>query len=123
MSEVYLIIIRQKCMSEWKTVVPSHVSELAGFSFEVVLLVNYISASSVPAYVLILPLICAVAEDSHTEIVKTIWLSQIQNIELDLHSFTCVLNFEEIPLGVTVSVYVILQNKVVLIFAHLHGTE
>lgn len=123
MSEVHLIIVRHKSMSKRKTEVPSHVSLLSRFSLKIVLVVHDLSASSVPAYVLILALVRAVAEDSHSEIVKTVWFSQIQNIELDLHAFPSVINFEEVPLGVTVSVYIILQNQVILVFADLHGTE
>jgi hypothetical protein len=77
MSEVHLIIVSLKRVSERETVVLPHISELTGFALEVVLLVNDVSASSVPAYVLILSLVRAVAEHSHSEIVKTIWLGQI----------------------------------------------
>ncbi len=60
-------------MSERETVVSSHISELAGLTLKAVLIVTDVGASAVPAYVLILSVVSAVAEYSHTEIVKTIW--------------------------------------------------
>jgi len=123
MSEVHLIIVSRKRVSEWETVVAFYIPELTKISFEVVLIVTDVGASAVPAYVFILPVVNAEAQHSHTEIVKTIWFCEIQNIEFHLHIFACIPDFEEVPLRVTVSVDIVLQNKVVLIFAHLHGTE
>jgi len=123
MSEVHLVIVTRKRVSECETVVALYIPELAVVSFEVVLIVTDVGASAVPAYVLILPVVNAEAQHSHTEIVKTVWFCEIQNIESDLHIFASVPDFEEVPLRVTVSVDIVLQNKVVLIFAHLHGAE
>jgi hypothetical protein len=60
-------------VSERETVVSSHISKLAGLTLKAVLIVTDVGASAVPTYVLILSVVCAVAEYSHTEIVKTIW--------------------------------------------------
>jgi len=123
MREIHLVIVAHKRVGEWKSVVPFYIPELAIISFEVVLRVTDVGASTVPAYIIILAVISAEAQHPHTKIVKTIWFCKVENIEFDLHIFACVPDFEKVPLCVTVSVNIILQNKVVLIFAHLHSAE
>ena len=73
MSEVHLIIVCLKRMREWQAKVLPQVL----ISVEVILLVNYVSTSPVPSYTMILSLVCAVAQDTHAEIIKTVWFGQV----------------------------------------------
>ena len=52
--------------------------------------------------------------DFHSKIEKRIWLGKIIDVELDGHSFEGVFDLEEEPLSVTVGVYVVLHQQIVL---------
>ena len=53
-------------------------------------------------------------------VVKRVRLCKIQYVELHSMILPCVTYFEEVPLSVTVSVYIILEDQIVLIVANLH---
>ena len=108
MSEVDLIIITSKGVGEGKTEVFSDVPLLSRFSFEIVLLVDDIRSCSIPTNTVTCPFICAITQDSHSKIVQTIRLGEVQYIEAHFHTFACITYFKEIPLGVAVGVDVIL---------------
>jgi len=59
--------------------------------------------------------------DLHSIIEQGVWLAVVQNIELDCLPGSGVLNPKKKPLGVTLSVHIVLHQQIVLGVRHLLG--
>lgn len=81
--------------------------------------IRNVLADSVPAYALLLFELVREAEGLHAVVVQGVWLGKVEHIELDPSSALRVADTEEVPLRMTVSVDVILQDEVVFVLADL----
>ena len=85
-------------------------------------IVNALS-NSVPSCTLRLLDLVAVAQYLHSVVVKGIGFGQVYNIDTYFHALGSVAHAEEVPLRVTVGVYVIGKDEVVLGVADLDGCQ
>ena len=83
--------------------------------------VPYVVTLLHPAYASLSRSLLRVNSDLHSTIEKRVWLAVIQNIELDCMPGSSVLHPEKKPLGVTLSVHIVLHEQVVLGVRHLLG--
>lgn len=89
----------------------------------IVHVVVYVIADTMPADTLRLLDFRGKGKDLHSVVVKRIWFHQIQHIEFNFHTFRGVTDSEEVPLCVTIGIYVILQDQIVLCLRDLDSSE
>ena len=62
-------------------------------------------------------------EDFHSVIIKRVWFCKIQKVEFDFLALGGIWAPEKVPLGITIRVYVILQDQVIFILWDFDGWE
>ena len=75
-----------------------------------------------PAHSLVLSDFVREAESPHSVIVEGVGLVQVKDVEPDFQIGSGIAHAEEVPLGVTVRVDVILQDEVVFFIGYLDGS-
>ena len=121
MAEENLVVVVLKGVGKCKREVTRSV--FAYFSFELIRKVCNILTDSVPTNTLRLFQFVRKAEHFHAIVVKRVWLCQIKHIKLDFLTLPRVPNSEEIPLSVSIRVYIVLQNQIILAFRHFCSCE
>lgn len=117
MSEVDLVIIGVKCVSECQSVVSFVLKSVSGsLVFDVILIVANVRTNSMPASVVLFGELLAVRENTHALVVETIRFRQIDYVEPYFVAFLSVTDTEEIPLRMTVSVDVVLKDQIIFVF-------
>ena len=107
-SEVYLVIVRLKLMRKGKgVVIPSHPQVLSLVS---ILVITYLWPNSVPSNVSLFLRLLGESQDLHSVVIKRVRLGQIQNVEFDFQVFASIGHSEEVPLGVSIGVDIILED-------------
>jgi hypothetical protein len=106
------------------------VEEVSTFPFQIVLVVTDVITVSVPAHVLIMDkitvdfrLLLRVNERHHPTVVQTVRFHQVDYHELVLHVLTSVSHRKIVPLSVTDSVPVRVQNQLIVCFSQLNGSS
>lgn len=80
----------------------------------IILKVGEVFSTSMPSNRLLLAFLVRVDKNLHALIEQTFRLKEVEHIEFHLVAFPSVLNTEIEPLGVTLRVDIILQDKIVL---------
>ena len=106
MGKKLLIVIMFKSVRERKSEIGSEESTLISL-IRIGMIIN-ISSNPMPSNTFIFLNFIWKAQDFHSVIVKRVWLRKIQKIEFDFLPLCGVWASEKVPLGVTISVYVIL---------------
>lgn len=113
MSEVDSVIVTVKLVGEGQSVV-LFVRKAAIVPY-LILEVADVSTRPVPTEVLRLGAVLAESEHTHSLVVETVWFCEVDDVEADLLVLLCVRYPKEVPLRVTVCVYIILKDQIVLI--------
>lgn len=121
MTKIAHVIIILKLSRKGESVIISRKS--IHFFFVIVLEIVDVLASSVPADVLFGLRFGTESVDPHSIVIKRIGLGQIKNIELHLLASFGVGDSEEVPLGVAIGVYVVLEDQIVFSIGDLDGGE
>jgi len=101
-----------ECVGEGQGVVAFR--ENTNFLSNSILLVRNINAALVPADPLSITLFVAKDRHLHSIVEQRIWFGVVENVELDTLSFAGIVYAEIEPLGVSLSVNVVLHQQVVL---------
>ena len=124
MCKVNTIIITSKLIGEWQSIVTFIWESVSScLIFDIVLIVFYISSSTVPSNIFIFYLVYTIWKYSHTWIIKTVGLRQIYNIKTNFTSYFCVTNSKKIPLCMTVSINIILKYKIIFMLTYLNSNQ
>ena len=118
MSEIHNIAVVLKCDGERQRVVVSGI-----LSAHRVLVVANVTTCADPSLACALSLHLRVDQWSHTVIVQTVGLHQIDDVEPILLAGTSVCYSEVVPLSVASCVVIWLQNQVVLMLVHLDSSS
>jgi hypothetical protein len=115
--EVDIIRVVGECGLEGKSMV-----EATSFFLHAVLVVADVLTVSLPAdTALIFDLLPRIKKRPHSLVVRTLWLNQVDDIELVCYVFACISHFEVKPLGVIARPIIILENQIILVLPDLHS--
>lgn len=110
---IVIIWIKQKFTlkfdCKWKTTVKATV-----FSLKIRCVITNIVTISVPSNVFCCSIFLWIKERFHSDIIKTVRLKKINDIESILHIFSGVSNWEKVPLSMPICIKISSQNKIVL---------
>jgi hypothetical protein len=119
MRKEHFIIIMFKFELEGKGVV-----ETASLLFHTVLVVADVLTVSLPAKArFTFRLFLRIDERSHSLIVRTLWLNEVDDVELVSYSFSIVADLEVVPLSIVVSTIVVLKDEVIFEFTNLDSSS
>ena len=109
MSKKDLIIIACKSMCEGQSIVAFvRIPNPTNLIFKLVLVIFNIVANSMPAQVFGLALVHAVRKYTHTKVVQTVRLRQVNYIKPNFVPFSCVTYPKKIPLSMTICIDIVL---------------
>jgi len=63
-----------------------------------------------------------ITQNFHTVIVKRVRFSQIDDIKTNFHSFSSIAYPEEIPLGMTIRIYIIGENQIIFYIGNFNNS-
>ena len=78
------------------------------------------AAGTIPALALHLLHLVTEGQDLHTVVVERIRLGQVDDVELDSLSFSCVSDSEKVPLNKTLSIVVIFTVHFIFVWTNFH---
>ena len=107
-SKELLIVVILKRVSEREGVIATE--ESAHIPLVIIGVVVDLFANPVPPSAFLLLLLVGEAQDFHAVIVEGVWFRQIQNVELYFLALRGVRATEEIPLSISIGVYVVLEH-------------
>ena len=121
MSKKLLIVIVLKSVRERKSEVGSEESTLVPF-IGIRMIIN-ISSNPMPPNTFIFLYFIWKTQDFHSVIIQRVWFRKIQKVEFNFLALGGIWAPEKVPLGITIRVYVILQDQVIFILWDFDGWE
>lgn len=116
MSEELLVIVMLESVGESEGEVGSEESALISL-ISISMIIDSFS-DPMPSNTLLFLYFVAKTKDFHSIIVQGVRFGQVQDVEFYFLTLCCIGASEEIPLGVSIGVYVVLKHQVVLIFGY-----
>ena len=111
-----------KSVSKGQWIVATIISGI--LAFKRILVVVYVLTNPMPAkFWVTFTRADWITEDPHTVIVERIWFRQVKYIEFDCVTLERICNSEEVPLGVTICVDIILKYEVILLITNFHCSK
>lgn len=121
MSHINFIVIIQELNLECQSVIEATALLLQG-----VLEIAYVLSITIPTNPLAITLLCSflrVEQWLHALVVGTLWFNQIDEIELVSCSSAGISDSEIIPLSISSSVVIILQDQIILIVSNFNSSS
>lgn len=104
--ELVVIVVGERVREGQREEVPNKFG--ISIFLECILIVVNLLAAPVPAHPFVLLEFVREAQYLHSVVVERVWFGEIDNIEFDFFASLCIIEPEEVPLGVPIRIDVIL---------------